>query len=73
MISDLDARVAAFVAEAYDHAPGVRRWFEAAGLTPSAVRGVADLAKIPVLTKDRMVERAAVGRQPLLLLPRPAL
>lgn len=59
MISDLDARVAAFVAEAYDHAPGVRRWFEAAGLTPSAVRGVADLAKIPVLTKDRMVELQA--------------
>ncbi len=59
MTTDLDARVAAFVAEAYDRAPGVRRWFEAAGLTPAAVQGAADLDKIPVLTKDRMVELQA--------------
>ena len=59
MTSDLDARVASFVADAYDRAPGVRRWFEEAGLSPAAVQGVADLDKIPVLTKDRMVELQA--------------
>ena len=55
MTTDLDSRVASFVAMAYERAPGVRRWFEQAGITPADVQRVADLDKIPVLTKDQMV------------------
>jgi phenylacetate-CoA ligase len=36
------------------HAPGVRRRLERAGLTPSAVRGGDDLAKLPVIKKSEM-------------------
>lgn len=56
MSTDLDSRVASFVKDAYERSAGVRRWFEQAGLTPADIRGVADLEKIPVLTKDKMVE-----------------
>ncbi len=59
MTTELDARVAVFIAEAYRRAPGVHRWFDAAGLTPADIQSVNDLGKIPVLTKDRMVELQA--------------
>lgn len=59
MTTDINARLASFVATAYERAPGVRRWFEAAGLTPADIQGVNDLDKVPVLTKDRMVELQA--------------
>lgn len=40
--------------QGWAHAPGVRRRLERAGLAPSAVRGVDDLAKIPVIKKSEM-------------------
>jgi phenylacetate-CoA ligase len=42
------------LAHGWSHAPGVRRRLEAAGLTPGAVRGLDDLAKIPVIKKSAM-------------------
>jgi phenylacetate-CoA ligase len=41
---------------AYAHAPAVRAIFDEAGLTPSDIRTVADLDKIPLTSKDRLVE-----------------
>ena len=59
MTQDMDRRVSTFVAQAYERSPGVRRWFDDAGITPADIQGVADLDKIPVLTKDKMVELQA--------------
>ncbi len=59
MSTDLDRRVATFVAEAYERSVGVRRWFDQAGITPADIQGVADLEKIPVLSKDKMIELQA--------------
>jgi phenylacetate-CoA ligase len=52
----LDIRVRELVAFAYDHSPAIRSILEGAGLTPRDIQGAADLAKIPVTSKDRLVE-----------------
>jgi phenylacetate-CoA ligase len=44
----------ALLDHAWSHAPGVRRRLERAGLAPSAVRGVDDLAQVPVIKKSEM-------------------
>jgi phenylacetate-CoA ligase len=59
MTHQLDNQVAQFIANAYANAPGVRRWLDEAGVDPASVGSVADLGKIPVLTKDRLVELQA--------------
>ncbi|MCI0548967.1 MAG: phenylacetate--CoA ligase family protein [Candidatus Rokubacteria bacterium] len=51
-----DGWVRDLVAHAWAHAPGVRRRMERAGLTPAAIRGVGDLAKLPVLRKHELPE-----------------
>jgi phenylacetate-CoA ligase len=48
----LGARLAATVGHAFARAPRVRRTLEAAGLGPADVRGLDDLARIPVTRKD---------------------
>ena len=50
--ADLGARLAWTVRHAFAHAPRVRRTLEAAGLGPEEVRGLDDLARIPVTRKD---------------------
>ena len=50
-----DQRIREAVRHAYDHAPAIRRLMDEAGVGPGAVRGVDDLAKIPVLSKDALV------------------
>jgi phenylacetate-CoA ligase len=50
--ADLGARLAATVRHAFAHAPRARRALEAAGLDPGAIRGLDDLARIPVTRKD---------------------
>ena len=50
--ADLGARLAATVRHAFAGAPRVRRTLEAAGVAPDAVRGLDDLARIPVTRKD---------------------
>lgn len=59
MTIDLDARVAEFAPAAYAAAPGIKRWLDQAGVAPEEIRSVADLNKIPVLTKDKLVELQA--------------
>jgi phenylacetate-CoA ligase len=56
MADDLDRRVRELVAHAYEHAPAVRQWLENAGLTADAIQSAADLTKIPILSKDALVE-----------------
>jgi phenylacetate-coenzyme A ligase PaaK-like adenylate-forming protein len=48
----LGARLAATVAHAHARAPRVRRALDAAGVRPGDVRGLDDLARIPVTRKD---------------------
>jgi phenylacetate-CoA ligase len=48
----LGGRLAAAVAHAHAHAPRVRRLLEAARIGPADVRGLDDLARIPVTRKD---------------------
>lgn len=55
-MSHFDARVRELIAHAYAHAPAVKALLDDAGLTPEAVQTTADLAKIPVTSKDRLVE-----------------
>jgi phenylacetate-CoA ligase len=59
MTADMNAKIASFVKYAYDKAPGVRRWLDAAGVHPDDIRSEADLNRIPVLSKDKMVELQA--------------
>ena len=48
----LGRRLAATVARAFDGAPRVRRTLDAAGVSPGDVRGLDDLARLPILRKD---------------------
>ncbi|MFL5361740.1 MAG: hypothetical protein ACJ78U_12315, partial [Myxococcales bacterium] len=50
--ADLGARLAATVRHAFANAPRARRALEAAGLDPAAIRGLDDLARIPVTRKE---------------------
>jgi phenylacetate-CoA ligase len=50
--ADLGARLAATVRHAAAHAPRVRRMLADAGVDPASIRGLDDLARIPVLRKD---------------------
>jgi phenylacetate-CoA ligase len=52
----LDARIHQHVAHAYQHAPAIRSIMEGAGVTPADIQSAADLHKIPVTSKDRLVE-----------------
>jgi phenylacetate-coenzyme A ligase PaaK-like adenylate-forming protein len=51
----LGARLAAIVAHAHARAPRVRRDLEQAGLAPAEVRGLDDLARLPIVRKDGLV------------------
>jgi phenylacetate-coenzyme A ligase PaaK-like adenylate-forming protein len=53
--SAIDQQLAETVAAAYAGAPAVKRRFDAAGLRPGDIDSVADLARLPVLTKDEAV------------------
>lgn len=55
-MSEHDRRVRELVAHAYQNAPAVRRLMDDAGVAPDVVQGVADLGKIPVTSKDKLVE-----------------
>ncbi len=51
----LDQKVKKAVQWAYDHAPAVKNRFDEAGVKPAQIQNVADLQKLPVLPKDRLV------------------
>lgn len=48
-------QVARAVAHAYAHAPAMRRIMDEAGVPPADVRGVDDLARIPITRKDELI------------------
>jgi phenylacetate-CoA ligase len=52
----LDARVRQQIAYAYDKAPAIRSILDGAGVKPDDIQSAADLHKIPVTSKDRLVE-----------------
>jgi phenylacetate-CoA ligase len=43
------------VRHAYEKCQAIRERFERVGLTPESIKGVADLAKIPILRKDDLI------------------
>jgi len=51
-----DARIRELVVHAYAHAPAIKNILDAAGVTPADIQSAADLNKIPVTSKDRLVE-----------------
>ena len=55
-MTEFDARICELVNYAYDHAPAIRALLDAAGVAASDISGADDLAKIPVLQKDSLVE-----------------
>lgn len=55
-MTDFDAKIRDIVAYAYAHAPAVRTQLDNAGVTPADIQSAKDLAKIPVLSKDALVE-----------------
>lgn len=55
-MTDIDERIRDLVRHAYDNAPAIRQLMEEAAVSPADVQGAADLVKIPVLSKDALVE-----------------
>ena len=55
-MTDFDARISDLVKYAYEHAPAIRTLLDEAGVAPSEINGADDLASIPVLNKDSLVE-----------------
>ena len=51
----LEKHLREIVHHAYEHAPAVRQRFDDAGLTPDDIQTIADLEKLPVLSKDAVV------------------
>ena len=53
------ARLRAQVRHAAAHSPFYKRKFTAAGVDPSRIRGLADLARLPFTTKDELKDNQA--------------
>lgn len=52
----LDRELAHLVKHAYANAPAVKRIFDDAGVKPTEIKRVADLARVPVTPKDRLIQ-----------------
>jgi phenylacetate-CoA ligase len=52
-----DRKVRSTVAHAYRHAPAARELLDKGGVRPSAVKSVADLAKLPITRKTDLIDR----------------
>jgi len=55
-VSAFEQRLQDIVAHAYANAPAFKQIMDSAGVKPANIRTVADLAKIPVTSKDKLVE-----------------
>lgn len=55
MKTPLDKKVRQIVAHAYANAPAFTKRLDAAGLSPSDLQSVADLQKLPVLSKEALI------------------
>ena len=58
-MSEISERLTHIVQHAYANAPAVKSILDAAGISPDDVQTLADLDKIPVTSKDRLVELQA--------------
>jgi len=56
LTASLDRRIREQIAHAYHHAPAIRRLLDNAGLQPGDIQSAADLPKIPVTSKDQLVQ-----------------
>src|SRR5262249_23507171 len=54
-----DGKLRRLVAHSYERSPGYRRMMDDRGVRPADIRGVGDLPKLPILTKEILRERAA--------------
>lgn len=52
----VNKRIHDLIAHAYQYAPAIQQIMDAAGVTPDDIQQAADLAKIPVTSKDKLVE-----------------
>jgi phenylacetate-CoA ligase len=52
----IDDRIRELVAHAYRHAPAIKSIMDGANLSPDDIQSVADLPKLPVTSKDTLVE-----------------
>jgi phenylacetate-CoA ligase len=55
-VTDFDAQVRELVAHAYAHAPSIQTLMDTASVKPADIQSASDLNKIPVLSKDALVE-----------------
>lgn len=55
-MTHFDDRIHDLVAHAYAHAPSIKKQLDDAGVSPDDIQSTADLSKIPVLSKDALVE-----------------
>ena len=55
-VTETNHRIRDLVQHAYDNAPAIRTLMTEANLAPADIQGADDLAKIPVLSKDSLVE-----------------
>lgn len=55
-MTSINQRIQDLVRHAYERAPAITAWMDGAGLKPADIQTAADLARIPVLSKDRLVE-----------------
>lgn len=55
-MSHFDNRVKELVAHAYANAPSIKKLLDDAGVSPDDIQTADDLVKIPVLSKDELVE-----------------
>ncbi len=54
--SPLDQELARFVKSVYATTPAVKKIFDDAGIKPASIKRAADLERVPVTTKDQLVE-----------------
>ena len=55
-MTSINQRIQELVQHAYDHAPAIADWMNSAKVKPTDIQTTADLAKIPVLSKDQLIE-----------------
>ncbi len=55
-MTEFDTRIKALIAHAYAKAPAIKGIMDQAGLTPADVQSAAELVRIPVTSKDSLVQ-----------------
>ncbi|MDW8300334.1 MAG: AMP-binding protein [Anaerolineae bacterium] len=55
-MSDLNGKLREVIQHAYTNAPAFKQIMDSVGLSPSDIQGVDDLPKIPITSKDKLVQ-----------------